>query len=928
MTFISVPALWVGRVLAIGLLGCAPWNYGMVLWQSQVVLLPWCAALLLLGLAAAPVSGVRLGRLLTSPATLGLVLLVLLAALQTTMLPEGIWQAMAAGAKWERAGNALAAEIVPDLPSGRQPLIEIQSTYVPSGAGGGIQFPRTLSIHPLQTQASLSVLAAAVAFFLAAGCLFSRQTGSLMLLLAIACSSTAFTTWGLIDRFVGESSNPRGFSTLVSPNSAPQLLAVGFGAILGILNWWATRRRHRELAAGYSTTYPSVNSIARLRRRVDLLLAELDIWTALMAVALAAHFVAVVAAASRGGMLGFFTAVAAVALVSVLPTARAGKPGVGGGVAILGVLLLAAVTISSLGLGEVASAELGTLNKEAHARDNIRLDIWKWSLSEPAYWLWGAGLGTYHFAIVPCYEQIGGIWFYHAENIYLEAFTEFGLGGLMGLACVLIGLGTRLRTGLVGKGVKNELLWPAMFFATCAVSIQLLVDFSLVIPAIFLPLAALAGAFIGDSGETLFPKRRRRDARTAAVEQWSGHSTERRRDVRQVEKVSAGAAENAKQRQLRVIVGGLAVTGLLILAIFQGKGSLEGFAMAETLERRMRTVKENDWQLEELANLERAFRDQAGRHPEIALQLARLRQRMLPLAIAERAAWPEAAGEEVREQLSSPEVISSINRGGAEGALGTLGPVVKSVRSELENLSETNRVFRRLASTCPLDWRVYWGQLRSNLGQMSVQEVATAYAMLKLSGRHQINTLETAGLTAIFSGETVVGRSLVEQTIAAYPPRAFRMLRHLSLLSKEDLTAVVSDPLMLAQMLERISVGRYDEAVKAAGLEMASELDSSDLFARADSGAKTDGEWTAVSFVAEQQGNLSTAIEAMQRANGKSPFKWNLRYRLAQLLKKDGQLDRAMVEMRQIPEADMVKNVVYGRFMNELKKLLAAQDAD
>ena len=132
--------------------------------------------------------------------------------------------------------------------------------------------------------------------------------------------------------------------------------------------------------------------------------------------------------------------------------------------------------------------------KRLTALTTLRLHLWGLVLSQPGCWKLGSGLGTFHFSLLPFYDSAQPYWWYHAENIFFELLSNQGIWVL--LTAVAGGL-TLLRQLLVGAKSTSlkSVARLVCLYAFLAVMLQSLVDFSLILPAVFVPLASIVGAF-------------------------------------------------------------------------------------------------------------------------------------------------------------------------------------------------------------------------------------------------------------------------------------------------------------------------------------------------------------------------------------------------------------------------------------------------
>ncbi|MCA9134714.1 MAG: O-antigen ligase family protein, partial [Planctomycetales bacterium] len=280
--------------------------------------------------------------------------------------------------------------------------------------------------------------------------------------------------------------------TFYSRNSAPQFLACAIGAASGLLVLHRSQKNSRQRDSRYQLRYPSVNVVARFRRRLDELVADLDQLSFLGLLALVTLASGVLIANSRGGILACAVSGAVVILIYALGKQASAS-------STLGLLLLVACSglfITFFELDDLIGQRLNTISEEVYRRDNSRLELWRMVLTQPSCWLLGSGLGTFHFAVLPAYDKPQSAWFYHAESVYVELLSN---AGLLVLLAVLGGL-SWLLWQLLGRTPRSTLARAARLacmFSVLAVALQSFVDFSLILPAVFLPLAALTGAFLG-----------------------------------------------------------------------------------------------------------------------------------------------------------------------------------------------------------------------------------------------------------------------------------------------------------------------------------------------------------------------------------------------------------------------------------------------
>ena len=184
---------------------------------------------------------------------------------------------------------------------------------------------------------------------------------------------------------------------------------------------------------------------------------------------------AVFASLSRGAVLSLVVAAMAVlAAVSL----RRGARGIGS-VLVVATLLGVGIAIW-LGQATQLRQDLAELRTDWRTAGRGRLEHWCDSARmAPDVWRFGTGLGTYRF-MYPLYETAYRKgWFYHAENQYLEAFIDAGLGGLcLMLAALTLALWESCRA------LRSHRRWQfcvglGVLFSVVATAIHAAFDFNL-----------------------------------------------------------------------------------------------------------------------------------------------------------------------------------------------------------------------------------------------------------------------------------------------------------------------------------------------------------------------------------------------------------------------------------------------------------------
>jgi O-antigen ligase len=157
-------------------------------------------------------------------------------------------------------------------------------------------------------------------------------------------------------------------------------------------------------------------------------------------------------------------------------------------------LAMAVMVIS----GEKTLERLGDAENSIAGRQSIYLSTVELLTERP---LLGVGYGTYQYVIPPHRPALAHLTLYRAHNTYLENVVELGLvaGGSLILALALLGYSCMVTLSHSSSGES----WRAALgiAVTAMIATHSLVDFSLQIPGVAIPYAALMGATCAGSSQ-------------------------------------------------------------------------------------------------------------------------------------------------------------------------------------------------------------------------------------------------------------------------------------------------------------------------------------------------------------------------------------------------------------------------------------------
>ena len=446
------------EVLILGLLLYLPFAFGGVMPMSRVVitgtgaLIAACFAVRCLSESASPVS--------TPRAMIPFAGLIALAGAQLIALPASLVESLSptAGDLWGRA----------------------------SGAAGTDGASTTLSVYPHGTAIQLDLLIMGGLLMLTAATVYRDRAAFKRLLLGVSVIGALVALTGLGHLALGETMIYGHFEGQDASKGAP---FAHYGHYSEFLN----------LALGCAFGFLLVGSSARVSGRTldirDLLggtgrsPSRLE---KLLIAFLVLGVVAVVLSTSRNGLISMVFA-AAVTAAAMQYSRRI--DGVGWSIA--GVGLIATAVLLALGVDPVIERFEATAADPSGAL-SMRLDLIRDSASMGAAFVaTGAGLGTYALSFPGFDTTVRGGTAEHAENQYIELFAEMGAGGaLLGLTFLAL-LYLRLFRRPRESRKPADLGLFGIIFGLSALAFHSLTDFGVVIPAVGLLAATLAGAALG-----------------------------------------------------------------------------------------------------------------------------------------------------------------------------------------------------------------------------------------------------------------------------------------------------------------------------------------------------------------------------------------------------------------------------------------------
>lgn len=364
----------------------------------------------------------------------------------------------------------------------------------------------TISLYPASTRRDLALLLGAISLFAIAARFLSRSTALLLLLVVAAVNGAAISFWGLVLQMhplapsIASAVMVRGgshFSTFINKNHAAGFLSISLACAIGLAIWSFSR-----LPAG--TVGPAArNGLRGLRRsgqfggaifaQLQALLRGLTAWQLFSLLMIAVITAGIVASMSRGAWVAGISAAA----ITVYATA-AKRQSHGRWMVLVVAAGLGLALVLWMGKGALLGARWNSLWTQFQTPDG-RLQHWSDALvAASQFWRLGSGLGTYRFVYLLNSTTPSRIWFYHAENQYLEAAVEGGVLSLAILVSVIVLAALACRRLLAEPPTSlSYALGAAALFALVSQAVHGAFDFGLYIPANMALLALVIGSACG-----------------------------------------------------------------------------------------------------------------------------------------------------------------------------------------------------------------------------------------------------------------------------------------------------------------------------------------------------------------------------------------------------------------------------------------------
>lgn len=372
-----------------------------------------------------------------------------------------------------------------------------------------------LSLYPASTRRDLALLLLAVGVFVLGAAFFSTPRSQLLLFGLLALNGAALAFFGLVQQLtwngllywtVPLTMGGGPFGPFVNRNNGAGFLNLCLAGAVGMTVWSVGRHRSVHSKAGVAQRHEYSDLLSRAWQQLVEFIGQLDGVTVASLSLTGCIVGGILCSLSRGGGIAMVGATIVTILLVLCARGRSVRLWSIGVAAVAGLAL-----VSWVGMTAQVQARFATLLDEATI-SRARIPHWRDGLKAAGdFWPSGSGLGTYRYVYRPHQQRLSEVWYYHAENQYLEALVEGGIVGL-GLMLAMIGLVGAAAWRLLrdDRDHRSFMLGIAGVFALTSQAIHGFFDFGLYIPANVLLFALLCGAVSGRAAALAGPERWRR----------------------------------------------------------------------------------------------------------------------------------------------------------------------------------------------------------------------------------------------------------------------------------------------------------------------------------------------------------------------------------------------------------------------------------
>jgi O-Antigen ligase len=579
------------------------------------------------------------------------------------------------------------------------------------------------------------------------------------------------------------------YGTFVSRNSAGGFLNVCLAGAIGLAGVAFATSSRQKVDNRYKIH--DGTWLASAVGAVEDRLAMIDSKQLTTLVALALIAVGVFASASRGAIISMIAAsLATLAMSTRLSKTRTSW--------ILGIL------VASISIGLLAALEIDTRIRDRFGmvfEDGVaRGYIWEASYRALQFFMMtGSGLGTFHFAALPFQDSMMNGWFYHAENLIIEFFVESGWIGIVIFVCAVVFIFLRInRERPRGKDKTRLPILLATTYLIISCLVHNSVDFPLLVPAVFVPVAILFGVlfcdYSGGKTEKVDTRDQRRSSRTTnsnpkeSIKIESSSAT----PSSEVEPESIGMVQSLIATKSAKHVQFFGLNFVMIAFLIVSQSTMRELASAENFERQKAFLAdvavENETSDDEITNaqVQLEIPAQFAWHGDSNIaESKRLR------AESEITAFRRELFETLNEngpvdwKASHPSLFRlAVTRLVKENRAGEIASLAGG-HAQLKRLDTATELYSSARQQSPLDWRLMWGEFLGSWLSPREQQLHSI-AVLGSMTSNRPNILFQMAMLANELDDRALCSELLSSTMRAAPTMATKVGLFLSQTRKDD----------------------------------------------------------------------------------------------------------------------------------------------
>ncbi|MBN8604470.1 MAG: O-antigen ligase family protein [Planctomycetes bacterium] len=721
------------------------------------------------------------------------------------------------------------------------------------------------SMDPIHSLAAIGSFALIVIVVLCSYRFIGSSSSLIYLtLLLLMCNATLISLLGIIEKVspgdwtLLEMKVSNSFATFVSRSSAAAFLNVGLAAAVGCFALQSRLDHAYRVNPTYRSTQTTV--LGRIRAQFEEAIIEISTPKAIILICSVIIFVGILISLSRAGTICSIAAM--VSLFSIHLFRKHFFVSVG----MLAILLfLSFAALQYLDKLDTVRTRLESLSGENLTVDAGRLTAWNSALSAAGdVWLGGGGLGNFHYTYLPFQNRPMETWFYHAESMFLQALVDLGILGL--LSFVFLGGVTVYLTKQLLAPTKNSTcraIGSALLFIVISLGLHSLIDFSLILPGIYLPIAILIGIGL-------------------AVENDSPSLTKSSRKKSSRKYTSSNTDETEKRYIPSFVLLLPCLTFAIAFAAIRPKVSSESFSHLleqwsekheDSTKNLLAIIREGETQLKTFTN-----------EGELNISMAKAYTQLYRVTMRDQKqmAWEDTLPLYARDSFYKRNRIENLN----------VDELLQNPTAS-DALKKARLCWLRAHYALPLDWRPHWGLVELDFVDTDNSNSAAHLDHLRVLARNRPELLMTASIASLDYPGPDSAFTMLKQVAGDYTLKAPAVLKVAyrafgdRALSEEFVPPQASIMLYLAESLP--SINASPDSLKIFWNTIYQHLQKLPNQDRNKS--------TLLAYYYHETGDIENEYLTLLEAVNRSPMNTYTRYLLAKNLILRKELDKAEVHI-------------------------------